>query len=86
MVFPLHIPFSLGILGIFCQARDYLSVISQRANILCELRLSSNAAVKAPLEEKRMELSLLHMSSCSYLLEIISLEAFDLLNLCHGTS
>lgn len=86
VVFPLHVPYSLGIMGIFCQTRDYLSFISQRANILCELWLPNNATLKAPLEGKRKESCLHQTSSCSYLLELISLEALHLLGLCQGTS
>lgn len=86
MVFPLHVPYSLGITGIFCQTRDYVRFISQRANIFCELWLPNNATLKAPSEEKRKASSLRQMSSCSYLLQIISLEALHLLGLCQGTS
>lgn len=85
-VFSFHIPCSLGIIGIFCQTQDYLIFIFQRANILCELWLPNNGTLKAPLEEKRKEASLHQISLCTYLSELISLEALHLLILCQGCS
>lgn len=86
MVFPLHVLYSLGIIGIFFQTWEYLSWISQRANDFVWIVVTQQCWSESSFGIKKRDLFLCQMSYCSYLLELLCLEALHLLGLCQGIS